>query len=68
MIFEVGQKMNWTPMYWRWDKAREVSVLKLYPRGFARLSNNVIVDEDGLAAIYEGGRHVGRVTEVGVVP
>lgn len=61
MTFTLGQALQWTPHYWRWDEAREVTVIRLYPRGQALLSNNVIVDADGIAVIYDGARYVGSV-------
>lgn len=62
MTYQVGQRMLWTPMHWRWDVAREVIVERLYPRGRALLSNGVQVDEDGYAMVYGPGQEVGRVT------
>ena len=50
-------------MWWRWDSERDVDVVKVYPRGQALLSNNVIVDADGFAQIYGNGRIVGRAQE-----
>lgn len=61
MNYEIGQLLRWTPHYWKWDVAADVTVIRLYPRGQALLSNNVIVDGDGIALIYDGGRYVGSV-------
>lgn len=62
--YEVGQRLLWTPLHWRWDEQREVTVERLYPRGRALLSNGVQVDENGYAMVYGKGREVGKVSPV----
>lgn len=61
MKYEVGQRLQWTPKWWTWDKPREVLVERTYPRNRALLSNGVIVDEDGMAMVYGIGKEVGHV-------
>ena len=52
----------WKPIHFKWDKPREVVVSKVYPRGYAMLSNGFIVDEDGM--VDWRGYVAGKVTEV----
>lgn len=59
MEFSLGQTLRWKPIYFKWDDPAEVTVTKLYPRGYALLSNGRIVDEDGLADWH--GRIAGKV-------
>lgn len=61
MKYEIGQSLQWTPVYWRWDTPRKVTVSKVYGDGHALLSNGVIVDQDGLSIAYSASRMVGRV-------
>jgi hypothetical protein len=61
MEYTVGQALKWTPVYFRWDEPKDVTVVKVYPRGYALLSNNRIVDDDGLADWH--GRIAGKVEE-----
>lgn len=61
MNYQAGQRLQWVPLWWKWDIAREVTVQRVYPRGRAQLSNGVIVDEAGFAMTYGHGREVGRV-------
>lgn len=56
--------LRWTPRHWRWDTERDVEVVKVYPRGFALMSNGVICDRDGVATIYKAGKEVGMVAVV----
>lgn len=60
MEYTVGQVLKWTPVYFKWDEKKEVTVQKTYPRGKALLSNGFIVDEDGIA---EWHRHVAGKVE-----
>lgn len=60
MEYIVGQVLKWTPVYFKWDKEKDVTVQKTYPRGKALLSNGFIVDEDGIA---EWHRHVAGKVE-----
>jgi hypothetical protein len=60
----VGKRMVWIPLYWKWDEKRDVVVEKCYPRGKAKLSNGVIVDDNGMALIYGAGREVGKAVEI----
>lgn len=63
MNYEVGQRLQWTPKWWKWDLPRQVEVVKTYPRNRALLDNGVIVDEDGMAVTYGVGREVGSVVK-----
>lgn len=62
MEYLIGQRLNWTPVYFKWDVQCEVEVVKLYPRGFALLSNNFIADEDGIVLWHR--RLAGKVEAV----
>ena len=59
MEYKVCEVLKWEPVYFKWDKPAEVTVSKLYPRGYALLSNEKIVDEDGIADWH--GRIAGKV-------
>lgn len=52
MEYEVGQRLKWTPTYFKWDQSAEVEVLRVYRNGHALLSNNKIADEDGSVRWY----------------
>lgn len=61
MEYALGQELQWIPGYFKWDVPAPVTVIRVYPRGYALLSNNKIVDDDGLADWH--GRIAGKVEE-----
>ena len=64
MQYIQGLQLLWKPIWFRWDVEREVTVVKTYRRGYALLSNDVIVDEDGFAEWH--GRIAGKVESLGL--
>lgn len=63
MEYTLGQKLQWTPDYFKWDVPAIVEVVRLYPRGLALLSNNHIADPDGVCEWHR--KIAGRVTPAG---
>lgn len=62
MTYVVGQKLAWTPIYFRWDRQGEVKVVQTYRFGSALLSNYQTVDKYGEAR-WDNGALLGRMTE-----
>ncbi len=60
MTYSVGQELWWTPIYFKWDTPRKVSVVKTYRCGSALLSNHQTVSDEGIAE-WENGRVLGKV-------
>ena len=61
MQYIQGLQLLWKPIWFKWDVEQAVIVTKLYPRGYALLSNGMIVDSDGFAEWH--GRTAGNVVE-----
>ncbi len=60
MSYELGQKLWWSPVYFKWDEPHEVEVVKTYRCGSALLSNHQTVSKDGVAE-WDNGVLLGRV-------
>jgi hypothetical protein len=56
--YTVGMKLKWTPLYFKWDTPAEVTVTHVYRDGSALLSNQKMVDREGLNEWHRklGGR------------
>lgn len=59
-MYSIGQKLWWTPVYFRWDKPKVVNVVKTYRCGSALLDNHQTVTPEGIAQ-WDNGILLGRV-------
>lgn len=56
--YTVGMRLKWVPIYFKWDRPAVVTVAHVYRDGSALLSNQKMVDREGLNEWHRklGGR------------